>query len=403
MRFIYSIFFIFSISSVLTCSGTLLDNPPGEEGGDSIKMRGIWMVGGLSGGGTTGLLAHGTVVGAVDIYDPVTNTWFPAVTSIPVPVSFAGVASIKISDNDHRIYVFGGFDSAGVARNLVQYYTIETDTWSTGTVIPAVRANIYAARIYNKIYIMGGNAADASATFAAQTTTYEYNPSGDSWDISKTAFSATATADRFMMVYDDVIYNMGGRTAFATIAATGSSHDGFVYSWGTNGTLTTGITEIPLGTAPSVIRTGIAGDMYKPSNGPALMILAGGFSAMGKTATATSVLHLTNASTPSSLVQYLAYPFSGTGQVWVSASAVTFPAIGFGSAVVYHSESVTPNFRFYYFGGTASLIPASATGSTNARWSDLPPQPPATWNNTWTSIANMPTGRYGFTALTIQQ
>jgi hypothetical protein len=387
---LFIILFLSGMLFYFNCNGDLLEEGP--DGGTTtfldVKLRGIWMVGGLSGSN------HTTAVSAVDLYDPVTNTWYPSVTTLPTPVSFAGAVSIKISATDHRIYVFGGFDNAGIVKNTVQYYTIETDSWSTGSNITGPRANICAARLNNKIYIMGGSNTDASVAYSSNTTTYEYYPAGNSWN-TMTVFGATAS-ERFMLVSESVIYNFGGRNAFATLIPVAANHLGLNLYQSTLGTETSA-TE----TALSSPRTGIAGDIYDALGGD-VMIIAGGFTAIGKSATATSVLTNTTSSTPTNIVEYLAFPFTGPAS-WTTATATgaTFPSLGFGSAVVYYSASLTPNYRFYYFGGTANLTSA-ASGSTGAGWCDLP-QPPNAWAYTWTSITSMQTGRYGFTAVKIQQ
>jgi hypothetical protein len=66
------------------------------------KMRSICIVGGLSGG------TIGTTISQVDIYDPVLDIWYPAVTNLPTPVSFAAVASVQ-----GKIYVIGGYEING--------------------------------------------------------------------------------------------------------------------------------------------------------------------------------------------------------------------------------------------------------------------------------------------------
>lgn len=367
------------VSLFASCSGDLFDEPSTDE--LAIKLRSIWMVGGLSGN------AHTTVVSAVDMYDPVTNTWYPSVTTLPTPVSFAGAVSIKISDNDHRIYVFGGFDSGGNVVSTVQYYTIETNTWASGTAISGARANIYATRLNNKIYVMGGTAVNASQPYGTQTTTYEYTPASDTWDTLTVL--AAGGSERFMLASGSVVYHMGGRTVGT--APTLTTHYGLNMYVGATGT-ETGVTEQVL----SAARTGIAGDVYESPYGD-VMIIAGGFTTWTGTSLSSIILGLTGG-TPTNLVQYLAFPF-GEGPTWTGATG-TFSSVGFGSAVVYYSQSLTPNYRFYYFGGTSSL--SAASGQSGVTWCDLP-SPPNAWNNTWVSAASMPNGRYAFTAVKIQQ
>jgi hypothetical protein len=353
------------------------------------KLRGIWLVGGLSGSGATSTLAHATVVSSVDLYDPVTDTWFAGVTTLPVPVSFCAAESFAAGVSDHRIYVFGGFNSAGSTVNTVQYYTLETNTWnSASTTLPTVRANFSARRISGKIYLMGGTTgALCSTNWAGTNGTTEFVP-GSTWT-AKTAFG-TAGFGRGMLVYNDTIYNFGGRTAAATIVAT---HDGFIQ---TNNAVTSGATEVVL----SGNRVGMATAVYEPSGAPAQLIVVGGFSALTGT-TGCSVLQATTANTAIATVQYLAYPFAAP--ITWTTGATGYPiANGFGSAVVYYSTSLSPNYRLYYFGGTQSVVASAASGLASARWTALG-QAGSAWTDSWTATSAMPTGRYGFVAVTIQQ
>ncbi len=389
---LFIILFLTGILIYFNCNGDLLEEGPGIKADTQtlldIKLRGIWLVGGMNGAN------HSTVVGAVDMYDPVTNTWYPAITALPTPVSFAGATSIKISDTDHRIYVFGGFDSTGTVKNTVQYYTIETDTWATGANITEERANIYAVRLNNKIYIMGGSYTSVSGIWSGSNTTFEYHPAGNSWD-TMTNPGVTAS-ERFMLVSGSVIYNFGGRSANATLITVTNTHLGLNLFQSLLGT-ETGAAEAEL----TSIRTGIAGDMYESLDGD-IMIIAGGFTtSLTKPTSSPSIVTGTTACTPSSIVQYLAFPFTGTTWATATPTGAALPLIGFGSAVVYYSASLTPNYRFYYFGGTATLT-STAMGSSGAGWCDLP-LPPNAWLYTWTDIARIPAGRYGHAAVKIQQ
>jgi len=132
------------------------------------------------------------------------------------------------------------------------------------------------------------------------------------------------------------------------------------------------------------------------------MINIGGFSALTGT-TGYSVLQGTTAATATSLVHYLTYPFTAPS-AWTAAANAYPINVGFGSAVIYYSSSLTPRYRLYYFGGTQSLVSAAANGLSTVYWSDLPVTgPPVSWPNTWTAGTGMPGGRYGHTALLIRQ
>lgn len=343
------------------------------------KTRGIWLVGGLSGTQAT------SVITQMDLFDPVTLTWYTNIASNAagtyVPVSFAAVESYKRpSDGHHLIIVIGGFDSTGLVRNLVQIYDIEDDSWSNGSVIPAARAGITAARVYDKIFIMGGTSNNASAAWNGNTTSYEYTI-GSSWN---TRTAVTAVTERFLYPYNDVVYHIGGRSAAGAVAT--QAHEGYSVT----GLAVTGSTEVVMSTA----RTGVAGSVWVPSNGPAKILLIGGYSAFTGTPTACIVENAAiTVSTSQNLFQYLNYPFVSPS-AWVACTAYPL-TVGFGSSAVYGSV-------LYHFGGTVSVVTSPtrlASGSAAVYSTDLTTLP----SNTWTSVTSMPIGRYGHAAVTLQQ
>jgi hypothetical protein len=339
-------------------------------------QRSIWIVGGLNG------YQSSTVVAQIDAYDPVTSTWYAnvasAATGTYVPVSFAGVAGYtRPSDGHHLIIVIGGFDSTGVVRNLVQIYDIENNSWSNGTTMTAARANIYAARYYDKVYVIGGTTANAGIAWAGSATNYEYTI-GSGWN-TRTAAAANVT-ERFVYAYNDIIGHIGGRSAAATITPT--AHKGYSITLAA----ATGYAEV----AMSTNRTGVTGGVWIPSNGAAKVLLVGGFSALTGTATCSIVENTaTTVSTPSSLFQYLNSPFTAPA-VWTAGTAYPL-TIGFGAAVVYGNT-------FYNFGGTVSVVSNPtrlASGNAAAYSTDLTALP----TNVWTPVSNMPIGRFGHCAV----
>ncbi len=343
------------------------------------KLRGIWILGGISGA------TIGTTVANVDLFDPLTGaagTWY-TVSSLPTPVSFAGYAAYN-----GKLYIIGGFNSAGVVQTLVQIYDVAGNTWSTGIGLPLARANINAAVINDKIYVMGGTTGNASAVWAGSTTTYEYSPGGNLWT-AKLAFSVTASSERFAYAVDSTIFNIGGRSSALLVAA--GAHDGLIF---TTNTLTA-----PAEVVMATPRTGVAGGVYKSSTGVSVVILAGGISVMTNI-TGCFVNQYTVAPTatfPPSLVQYLTNPFIAPF-AWQAGTDTNFPSVAFGAGAV--TTAVTPA-RFYYFGGILALG-AGAAGQSAVNWSDLPTSPNI-WSNTWTfgSPAMISGGRWGHGAVTL--
>jgi hypothetical protein len=334
------------------------------------KLRGIWIIGGLSGSTFT------PAIGDVDLYDPVSDTWYAGVTTLPTPVSFAGATSY-----DGKIYVIGGFDTNGNVLNIVQVYDVSLDSWTSGATMPGARANIHAVTVNGRVYVLGGTTGNASATYADSLTTYEYTPGG-TWN-PKTNFSSTDLSNRLLVSYDDVIYNLGGRSAVTTPVNT---HDGFAV---TSNNITTGATEVAL----SAARFGMSGALYKPSIGPALIIIVGGYSAIsGVTGNYVFYTSTTGTGTLTNTVQYLYYPFTAPA-TWQTATKVYPFSIGFTSSSIYGDT-------LYCFGGTAATtIPSGVSGLNNVYKLDLSYLP----SGEWTGCASMPVGRYGHVAVTIQQ
>jgi N-acetylneuraminic acid mutarotase len=121
-------------------------------------------------------------------YDPGTNTW-TALAPIPVPSS---MASAVYYPPTNKIYVFGGSDpDAATVNNLNQIYDIASNTWSTGTPLPDLRA--FMASGYSpdngKIYLVGGY--NTSTVDSGQPDTWEYDPVADTYT-NKTDFPELA-------------------------------------------------------------------------------------------------------------------------------------------------------------------------------------------------------------------
>ena len=325
------------------------------------KLRGIWLVGGLN-------TSISTPLGPVDMYDPVTSTWYAAVTTVPTPVSFMAVASVG-----NKIYVIGGFDAAGAVQTLNQEYDIATDTWTARAALPAGRANIYGSLVNGKIVVLGGSTAAAAAVWAASTTTYEYTPGAPGSWTARVNFGAAST-DRNHVSFGGVLYNMGGRTS-ATASAT--THDGI--AWSSNAV--TGGTEVVL----SAGRAGYSVITHTAASTGSRMFILGGISTPHTGCSGNFVLAGTcTAYTALNTVQNLAFPFTAPS-TW--GASTSLPATrSFGAAAVY-SDTI-----FYFGGNTAATVGA---GETTAYSID------AITLAAWTTLTAMPRGRWGHAAVTI--
>jgi len=356
------------------------------------KARGIWMLGGIS------AASINSVVGTIDLFDPVPaagyaqGRWFGAAASTAgyTPASFAGYAAYG-----GKLYVIGGFDSTGAVLNLVQVYDVATDAWSLGANMPTPRANIHASVLNGKIYVLSGSQASATTAWAGAPVPtgacYEYSPGTPGTWVTKTGYTATNNTERFPYAYGSTLYSIGGRSAAAAVAA--PAHDGCVPSLNL---MTTATTELAMSTP----RTGISGVVCKSALYDHAIVLIGGISAI--TNTTGSFINFSSGLAPtgtmSNLVQYLAYPFA-TPAAWQPGTNFPGSGIAFGTAIL---SDATGSDRIYYFGGT-SVLGTSAAGSLSVRWID-PPQPPGAWSSSWTTLtsaADMPTGRWGHGAVTL--
>ena len=330
------------------------------------RLRGIYMLGGLSTG-------YSAPVAPVDLYDPDTSTWFPSVTTMPTPVSFAGIASEK-----SKIVVVGGYNSTGALPGKTQVYDILTDTWTDKTAGPAsIRANLGVANSNGKIYFLGGATVAAATAWAGSLATDIYDVNTDVWSVG-TSFGA-ASSERSAVNVGGVIYNSGGRSGAAAVALT---HDGYIIS--ANALTGVGVVEVPLTTA----RNGHSMVGYNsPTLGSEIWSI-GGVTALTGQVAAGLLIAATTTYTPSVLVQTLSSPF-GTGVTWTATPPQLAVATGFGSAVV-----DPRNGNVYYGGGnTNSVTPLSPAGVTTFQSSNIVTKP------AWTTLTAMPNARWGHTAV----
>jgi hypothetical protein len=187
-------------------------------------------------------------------------------------------------------------------------------------------------------------------------------------------------SNRCVVVFNDTLYNFGGRTNYNSPVYT---HDGLSIT----PNLRTGANETTL---PTTNRIGLAFAIYTPDDGPAMIVIAGGFQSINA-GNYTYVFQSTS-SQPNvrNEAYYLQYPFTVT---WLSADTYDY-SLGFASAAVYGSN-------MYCFGGvTSSAAAPYITNPYNFVYSlDLSNIATASW----TSCNDMPRARFGHVAVTINQ
>jgi N-acetylneuraminic acid mutarotase len=100
------------------------------------------------GGCTNGV---SSVSHAVEIYNPVTNTW---AKGAPMPTARAGFYGVGIVGGN--IYVMGGINAAGRPSRANEVYDIAHNTWSKATPMRHPRGEMGVISHGGRIFTVGG-------------------------------------------------------------------------------------------------------------------------------------------------------------------------------------------------------------------------------------------------------
>jgi hypothetical protein len=371
MKKIILIIFTFIIALSLFSCGEIFDEPAAVTAGLNQK---IYIVGGMS---AQSMLVSTNTVGVIDMFDPVNNVWYPTVTSLPTPVSFAAVVSYR-----NKIFVLGGFDNTGTHINTVQIYNTSTNSWSYGTPMTNARANHSAVVINGKIYVTRGTTDVYNIGWVVTgvpATTLIYTISTDTW---ANGVADSAVSNKAVVPFGDIVYYLGGRGAATTAVNT---FDGISTSYSASGIITSVVELILSGN-----RVGHSAVVFQDSTSTYNVLVMGGFSALA--GGAGSYIFNTNITTASlTTFEYCKYPFFGPNpSAWTSAGVLP-EQNGFGAAVISGST-------LYYFGGTTPGDPPVALSRMYSYNLNIFP------SGSWTNHGSvMPRARFGHTAVLIQQ
>jgi N-acetylneuraminic acid mutarotase len=102
-------------------------------------------------------------------YDPAAQVW---TMLAPVPVPVAG-ATLACDAAGGRLFLFGGVDISGAVLDLVQVYTLVTNTWDAplSLRLPSPRVAMGSGVIGGSVYLAGG----ANNGFAAEAQNWEFS------------------------------------------------------------------------------------------------------------------------------------------------------------------------------------------------------------------------------------
>jgi len=144
------------------------------------------------------------MLNTVEAYDPSTDTW---ATAAPMPTARSGAAAV--TGYDGKIYVIGGsqVDEGGeVFLGAVEVYDPDTNTWGSVAPLPAARSHLSAALgMDGRIYAIGGR--DPTPIFLRDVTIYD--PSAGTWSTAAPLLRGRYNLGSAVAI-DGRIYVMGG-------------------------------------------------------------------------------------------------------------------------------------------------------------------------------------------------
>jgi N-acetylneuraminic acid mutarotase len=169
-------------------------------------------------------------VGAVEEYDPATNTW-RARASMPTPRNHATAGAVN-----GKIYVIGGrvgtsFISAGSSNiDVVEEYDPAADTWGGARArMPSARSAMASGVYEGRIYVTGGEGQDAQRMYTFRALE-AYDPATNTWavlpsmPVSRHGLAGAVVGNRLHMVSGDV------QSAGTGVQVHTDSHDAFEFA-----------------------------------------------------------------------------------------------------------------------------------------------------------------------------
>jgi N-acetylneuraminic acid mutarotase len=170
----------------------------------AVYQNKIYCIGGLVGGGPP---FSSSVTGAIEVYDPATNTWE---IKKPMPTPRAHLVANVIND---KIYLIGGRTGGPYSTvSTNQVYDPNSEKWETKKPMPYPVAAPSSTVVGNKIYVLGGQ--DEFNDPKNLNVTQIYDSTTDSWTIG-TPMQTTALNSAACTISDPLgserIYLIGGQ------------------------------------------------------------------------------------------------------------------------------------------------------------------------------------------------
>ena len=146
------------------------------------------------------------VLGTVEMYDPVTETW---TQKTDMPTARYGLSTAVVNG---KIYAIGGrhfnYGDTPEEMSTVEMYDPVTDTWTRKTDMPTARHGLSTAVVDGKIYAIGGTQGIPNRQMTMLKTVEAYDPVTDVW--MEKASLLSPRAQLATSVVNGKIYAIGG-------------------------------------------------------------------------------------------------------------------------------------------------------------------------------------------------
>ncbi len=184
-------------------------------------------------GGTSGTSSSGDLLGTVEAYDPMTNTWAQA---FPMPTARKRLAVGVVNG---ILYAIGGIGVSGTqVLSTVEAYDPMTNTWTTKAPMPTGLYDHAIGVVDGVLYVMGGS---DSSSGNSSTTVLAYDPTANTW--ATKASMPTSRTGHSVGVVSGMLYAvgglMGGNGLTPTVLATVEAYDPTTNTWATKAPMPT--------------------------------------------------------------------------------------------------------------------------------------------------------------------
>lgn len=149
---------------------------------------------------------------SAELYNPATNSWSYTATDM---ASYHYSHTSTVLD-DGTVLVVGGFGNIGVRTNAVDLYDPVADTWTAKATMSAARSG-HTATLLNdgRVFIIGGVISSGGSNVITATTAF-YDPSTDSW-ANGPNLNTARSGHRTVMLDNGSIMVTGGTIVGGTI------------------------------------------------------------------------------------------------------------------------------------------------------------------------------------------